>query len=144
MVSLVLAGNNLLHIRISLHLPFNYNRWRWMFLFDALITVILAALGYRFLPDYPHNTTWLNRAEKELAVKRLGSDNSAQAQRESTSNKMEKIKGLLGNKYLYPFIVSWAVVHISLGAPHVLGIVCKKIGFDAVTANLLTTVSLPL
>jgi ACS family pantothenate transporter-like MFS transporter len=113
-----------------------------MFLFDALITVILAGLGYRYLPDYPHNTKWLNRSEKELAVKRLGTDNSAEAQRVATSKKIEKIKGLLGNKYIYPFIVGWAVVHISLGAAHVLGIVSKKIGFDAVTSNLLTTVSL--
>lgn len=141
MVSLVLVGNVLSTICISKENNKFKCSWRWMFLFDASVTAILASLGYHYLPDYPHNTKWLNKSEKELAVKRLGTDSSPEAQRVSAGKKIEKIKGLLGNKYLYPFIVSWAAVHISLGAPRVLGIVAKKIGFDAVTSNLLTTVS---
>lgn len=113
-----------------------------MFLFDASITVVLAVLGYHYLPDYPHNTTWLNKSERAIAIQRLGTDNSIEGKRVSKSKRMDKIKFLLKNKYLYPFMVSWASVHISLGAPHVLGIVAKKLGFDAITANLLTTVSL--
>lgn len=112
-----------------------------MFLFDACITFILSVLGYHFLPDYPHNTTWLTLSERDMAIDRMNIDHSVEGKRVSTSSKWQKIKTLLGNKYLYPFIFSWASVHISLGAAHVLGIVSKKVGFDAVTANLLTTVS---
>ncbi|KAG2211868.1 hypothetical protein INT47_004555 [Mucor saturninus] len=118
---------------------FGVSGWRWMFLFDASITIILAVLGYHYLPDYPHNTTWLNTSERELAVQRLGTDDSAEGKRVSKSKRIDKIKLLLKNKYLYPFMISWASVHIALGAPHVLGIVAKKLGFDAITANLLTT-----
>lgn len=113
-----------------------------MFLFDASITVVLAVLGYHYLPDYPHNTTWLDTSERDLAVQRLGTDNSIEGKRVSKSKRIDKIKLLLKNKYLYPFMISWASIHIALGAPHVLGIVAKKLGFDAITANLLTTVSL--
>lgn len=112
-----------------------------MFVFDAIITVILASLGYVYLPDYPHNTTWLNKSEREIAIHRLGVDYSTEGKLISTSKRLDKIKSLLKNKYLYPFIFGWASVHISLGASHVLGIVAKKLDFDAVTANLLTTVS---
>lgn len=111
-----------------------------MFMFDACITIILAVLGYHFLPDYPHNTTWLDKAEKAIAIDRLNIDHSVEGKRVSSSNRWNKIKSLASNKYLYPFIFGWASIHISLGAAHVLGIVAKKLDFDAVTANLLTTV----
>lgn len=112
-----------------------------MFMFDASVTLLLAVLGYHYLPDYPHNTAWLNQAESDLAVHRMGIDNTKEGKRVTASKRIEKIKSLLKNKYLYPFVVSWASIHLSLGAAHVLGIVAKKVGFDAVTANLLTTVS---
>lgn len=110
-------------------------------MFDASVTLLLAALGYHYLPDYPQNTTWLNQSESDLAVHRMGIDNTTEGKRVTASNRIEKIRSLLKNKYLYPFVISWASIHLSLGAAHVLGIVAKKVGFDAVTANLLTTVS---
>lgn len=112
-----------------------------MFMFDASVTLLLAVLGYHYLPDYPHNTVWLSTSESDLAVHRMGIDNTKEGKRVTASKRIDKIKSLLKNKYLYPFVISWASIHLSLGAAHVLGIVAKKIGFDAVTANLLTTVS---
>ncbi|KAI8646515.1 major facilitator superfamily domain-containing protein [Parasitella parasitica] len=118
---------------------FGISGWRWMFMFDASITLLLAVLGYHYLPDYPHNTVWLDQSEGYLAVHRMGADNTKEEQLLSASKRIAKIKLLLKNKYIYPFVFGWATIHISLGASHVLGIVAKKIGFDAVTANLLTT-----
>jgi ACS family pantothenate transporter-like MFS transporter len=119
---------------------FGLSGWRWMFLFDASITLTLAVLGYKYLPDYPHNTTWLSDFEKKIAVERV----SVGEKRHNTTTRFQKIKHLAKNKYLYLFIISWASLHIGLGAPRVLGIVSKKLGFDSVTSNLLTTVSLRL
>lgn len=115
-------------------------RWRWMFLFDATITAFLAGLGFRFLPDYPHNTKWLSKAEKSLSMKRIELNNPQSTQTGPTK-RIEKIKAVVSNKYLYPFIFAWASIHIALGATHLLGIISKKLGFDAITSNLLTTVS---
>ncbi|KAI7898066.1 major facilitator superfamily domain-containing protein [Cokeromyces recurvatus] len=117
---------------------FNISGWRWMFLFDAFITGILASVGYHYLPDYPHNTDWLDPSEKNIALERL--NHKPQQDRERTATtRLERFKLLLGNPYLYLFAISWASIHISLGASHVLGIVAKKLGFDSVTSNLLTT-----
>jgi ACS family pantothenate transporter-like MFS transporter len=111
-----------------------------MFLFDATITAFLAGLGFRFLPDYPHNTKWLSKAEKSLSMKRIELNNPQSTQTGPTK-RIEKIKAVVSNKYLYPFIFAWASIHIALGATHLLGIISKKLGFDAITSNLLTTVS---
>lgn len=114
-----------------------------MFLFDAAVTFALAILGYIYLPDYPHNTAWLDPFEKKLAMQRVGESTKEAKNTILLANftKIQKIKQLLKNKFLYLFMVSWATLHIALGAPRVLGIVAKKLGFDAVTSNLLTTVS---
>lgn len=121
---------------------FGLSGWRWMFLFDASITLTLALLGYRYLPDYPNNTVWLNEYEKKIAMERVLSISGGDKRNNTT--RLQKMKLLCKNKFLYLFILSWAALHIALGAPRVLGIVSKKLGFDAVTSNLLTTVNMSI
>lgn len=48
--------------------------WRWLFIIEGAITVVIAAGGYFLLPDFPRTTTWLTDEEKELAVWRLDED----------------------------------------------------------------------
>ncbi|CAD0011188.1 unnamed protein product [Aureobasidium pullulans] len=47
--------------------------WRWLFIFDGVITFPMALWGYYALPDLPSNTrvNWLTPAEKELALLRM-------------------------------------------------------------------------
>ncbi|OJJ61400.1 hypothetical protein ASPSYDRAFT_1173083 [Aspergillus sydowii CBS 593.65] len=47
--------------------------WRWLFIFDGVITFPMAVWGYLALPDLPSNTRvpWLNPEEKELALERM-------------------------------------------------------------------------
>ncbi|KAI5245198.1 putative pantothenate transporter [Aureobasidium subglaciale] len=47
--------------------------WRWLFIFDGVITLPMALWGYYALPDLPSNTkvNWLTPAEKELALLRM-------------------------------------------------------------------------
>ncbi|ORX42365.1 MFS general substrate transporter [Hesseltinella vesiculosa] len=116
----------------------NISGWRWMFVFDALLTSLLAFFGYYYLPDYPATTQWLSKAEKDIAIQRTGGSD-ARDHRKDQGSRWAKLRTLAGNVYLYPFMIGWAALHVALGACHVLGIVAKKLGFDAVTANLLST-----
>ncbi|EIE81402.1 hypothetical protein RO3G_06107 [Rhizopus delemar RA 99-880] len=118
---------------------FGISGWRWMFLFDASITLVLAYFGYKYLPDYPHNTDWLTEREKWVATQRVQQQQQNDSHLSSQLTRMEKVKLLIKNKYLYAFIIGWSSIHIALGASHVLGIVVKKLGHNAITANLLTT-----
>lgn len=47
--------------------------WRWLFVFDGVITFPMAIWGYYALPDMPSNTRvkWLTAEEKELALTRV-------------------------------------------------------------------------
>ncbi|KAI1315500.1 hypothetical protein EDD11_000733 [Mortierella claussenii] len=48
--------------------------WQWIFLLEGLPTVLLTAVVYIRLPDFPENARFLNERERELAVKRLRVD----------------------------------------------------------------------
>ncbi|KAK9473859.1 major facilitator superfamily domain-containing protein [Dipodascopsis tothii] len=46
--------------------------WRWMFIFDGVITIPIAFLGMLMIPDFPHTTRvpWLSKWEKEYGIRR--------------------------------------------------------------------------
>lgn len=47
--------------------------WRWLFIFDGVITFPMAIWGYLALPDLPANTRvfWLKPHEREMAIDRM-------------------------------------------------------------------------
>lgn len=51
--------------------------WRWLYIFDFIITFVVALIGFLFIPDMPTDTKawWLNKEEKELALSRVNSAN---------------------------------------------------------------------
>ncbi|KAH8596451.1 major facilitator superfamily domain-containing protein [Bisporella sp. PMI_857] len=54
----------------SLHL----RAWRWLFIIEGAITVVIAFAAFGVLPNFPRTTTWLTDEERQLAVWRLEED----------------------------------------------------------------------
>ena len=48
--------------------------WRWVFILEGVITVIIAFSAFWILPNFPRTTTWLSEEERQLAVFRLQED----------------------------------------------------------------------
>ncbi|OGM40376.1 hypothetical protein ABOM_010594 [Aspergillus bombycis] len=48
--------------------------WRWIFIIEGSITVVIALAAFFVLPNFPHNTKGLSQQEKELAIWRLARD----------------------------------------------------------------------
>ncbi|KAJ8067353.1 hypothetical protein OCU04_004706 [Sclerotinia nivalis] len=48
--------------------------WRWLFIIEGSLTVVIAAAGYFIIPNFPRTTAWLTEQERELAVWRLEED----------------------------------------------------------------------
>lgn len=55
-------------------------------------------------------------------------------------NFWKVVRTLFTNKYIYLLVSTWSLLNLALGASHVLGIVAKRSGYDAIAANLFTTV----
>ncbi|EAW07180.1 putative MFS transporter [Aspergillus clavatus NRRL 1] len=48
--------------------------WRWLFIIEGAITIVVAAISMWILPDFPRTTPWLSEEEKQLAAWRLEED----------------------------------------------------------------------
>ncbi|KAJ6043188.1 uncharacterized protein N7446_001384 [Penicillium canescens] len=48
--------------------------WRWLFIIEGAITIVVAVAAVFVLPNFPRTTGWLTEEEKELAVWRLEED----------------------------------------------------------------------
>ena len=48
--------------------------WRWLFILEGAITVIIALAAFFILPDFPKSTKWLTEEERDLAMWRLEED----------------------------------------------------------------------
>ncbi|KAG6985278.1 MFS-type transporter cnsO [Physcia stellaris] len=48
--------------------------WRWLFIIEGVITIVIAFAAYLFLPNFPRTTTWLTENERQLAIWRLDED----------------------------------------------------------------------
>ncbi|KAG0286597.1 hypothetical protein BGZ98_005022 [Dissophora globulifera] len=49
----------------------NLHGWQWIFILEGLPTILLTTVVYFFLPDFPETARFLNKEEKDLAVRRL-------------------------------------------------------------------------
>ncbi|KAL3424029.1 pantothenate transporter liz1 [Phlyctema vagabunda] len=48
--------------------------WRWLFIIEGVITIVIAFAAYAILPNFPRTTSWLSEQERQLASWRLEED----------------------------------------------------------------------
>ncbi|CZR59831.1 related to nicotinamide mononucleotide permease [Phialocephala subalpina] len=48
--------------------------WRWLFIIEGAITVVIAFASFFILPNFPRTTSWLTEEERQLATWRLEED----------------------------------------------------------------------
>ncbi|KAI7902835.1 major facilitator superfamily domain-containing protein [Cokeromyces recurvatus] len=48
--------------------------WQWIFIIEAIPTLLLSIVSYFFLPDFPENSKFINEREREVVVHRLKED----------------------------------------------------------------------
>ncbi|KAF7723576.1 hypothetical protein EC973_001817 [Apophysomyces ossiformis] len=48
--------------------------WQWIFIIEAIPTLVLAFISYFALPDFPENSSFLNERERAIVVQRLKKD----------------------------------------------------------------------
>ncbi|TVY13764.1 putative transporter protein, partial [Lachnellula arida] len=54
-----------------------YNGWRWIFILEGLLTVVVAALSYLFIHNYPSTAPFLTEPERAFIQARLKGDSDA-------------------------------------------------------------------
>ena len=51
-----------------------YGGWRWIFILEGIVTVVVALLSFWLVPDWPETAKFLKSEERELLIRRLTRD----------------------------------------------------------------------
>lgn len=79
--------------------------WRWLFIIEGAITIVVAFVSVFILPNFPRTTSWLSNDEKELATWRLEEDIG-----EDDWVDSEQQSFLHGAKLAFTDIKTWVLV----------------------------------
>ena len=53
------------------HIWFGYAGWRWLFVMEGIPAILLGAVSFFFLTDWPHQATWLAPTQRDWIQHRL-------------------------------------------------------------------------
>lgn len=51
-----------------------YSGWRWIFIIEGLVTVVVAVIAKFIIVDWPEESTFLNDEERAILMQRLTED----------------------------------------------------------------------
>jgi MFS family permease len=113
--------------------------WRWVFILEGIITVIIAFAAFFILPNFPRTTTWLTEEERQLAVYRLqedvGEDDWVSAESQSFFNGLKL--ALLDIK-TWVFTIMLLANVSSASVTNFFPTVVKTLGYPNIETLLLT------
>ncbi|OTB10725.1 hypothetical protein K445DRAFT_27322 [Daldinia sp. EC12] len=112
------------------------NGWRWIFILEGILTVVVAAAAYGFIHNYPDTSKFLTEDERKFIHQRLAADSdSTHDERFSWKAVVEALKD--PNCWLYGLgfhTMSLPLYTLSLFLPTII----SNLGYTAATAQLLT------
>jgi MFS family permease len=113
-----------------------YNGWRWIFILEGLLTVIIAIGSYFFIHNYPDTATFLNDRERSVIQQRLKEDSDAT--QDEAFNWRNVKKAFTDIKvYLYALgfhTMSLPLYTLSLFLPSII----RGLGYTSAQAQLMT------
>lgn len=86
---------------------------RWVFIFDGIITVVIAVYGYYFFPDTPRNTQafYFSESEKARCIERMVED----GREETTDFSWSLFRRTFSTWQLYVLTVLWMFWNTTVG-----------------------------
>ncbi|CAI7674633.1 unnamed protein product [Penicillium manginii] len=115
-----------------------YSGWRWIFILEGVLTIIVALVSHPFICDDPGSSAWLTIEEKRFISLRLQFDGHDSGYKESAFQKYHLKQAFLDTKvYLGCIlftIVSLGTYALSFSLPTTI----KILGYTAAQAQLMT------
>ncbi|KIW22912.1 uncharacterized protein PV07_11160 [Cladophialophora immunda] len=116
--------------------------WRWIFILEGIVTVVVACAAFFLLHDFPDTATFLSPEEKAWVVHRLkyqGSKKSGRMVAESDHFEWKYVVRALTDWQLYlSLFMYWGIVCPLYGISFFLPTIIKELGYKSTTAQLLT------
>ncbi|EKM53442.1 uncharacterized protein PHACADRAFT_211138 [Phanerochaete carnosa HHB-10118-sp] len=111
--------------------------WRWLFYIEGAITVLIGLLAIWTLPDYPHNTRWLSKAERRLAQVRLAEDTGEADEDSVHDTALTGLKQALQDPKVYVFAVMTCSLLLGSSFVNFFPTLTATLGFSTTVSLLL-------
>ncbi|KAF2730160.1 MFS nicotinic acid transporter-like protein Tna1 [Polyplosphaeria fusca] len=113
-----------------------YNGWRWIFILEGLLTIVVALIAYFFISNYPVSVSWLSDDERSYINARLKADGDATNDEQfSWAEVWVACKDVKCWLYGFAFhTMSLPLYTLSLFLPTII----KDMGYTAAQSQLLT------
>ncbi|KAL4877964.1 major facilitator superfamily domain-containing protein [Aspergillus karnatakaensis] len=112
--------------------------WRWIFLIEGSITVVVAFAAFFVLPNFPHNSKGFSEQERQMAMWRVNADIGADSDDEENKNLLAGFKSCVVD-YKTWFLVVMAFGSTSSGTiSNFFPTVVEGLGYDRIRTLLLT------
>ncbi|KAM0756371.1 MFS general substrate transporter [Meredithblackwellia eburnea MCA 4105] len=109
--------------------------WRWIFILEGILTVVIAVASYWMLYDYPDTAKFLDETEKRFVVGRLALDHNGLATRYDNKFAWQAVKDWKVWAFSLMYIGTLMPLYsFSLFSPTII----KNLGYTAATAQLLS------
>ncbi|KAI9273104.1 major facilitator superfamily domain-containing protein [Phascolomyces articulosus] len=106
--------------------------WKWLFIVEGLVGVVIGITGYFVLPSFPHDTRWLTPEERSLAVLRVESQGK---QVISKAYNWRTVRNVLLNPYSWLLIIIYTFIMLSRHMQHNFAIILRDIGYPVGFVN---------
>ncbi|EXJ53955.1 hypothetical protein A1O7_09292 [Cladophialophora yegresii CBS 114405] len=113
-----------------------YNGWRWIFILEGLLTIVVSAASYFFIHNYPDTAKFLSDDEREYIQNRLKLDSDAtQHEKLDWANVKKAFTDVKCWLYALGFhSLSLPLYTLSLFLPSII----KSLGYTSATAQLMS------
>ncbi|KAB8238975.1 major facilitator superfamily domain-containing protein [Aspergillus alliaceus] len=122
-----------------------YAGWRWIFILEGLLTVVVAFIAPFFIHDFPETATFLTDEEREYVLHMLQSQTNNQGPRqegvvrEEAKFRITYVVDALTDWQVYvSLLIYWGITCPLYGISFFLPSIIKDLGYTSSTAQLLT------
>ncbi|KAG1145273.1 hypothetical protein G6F37_005701 [Rhizopus arrhizus] len=106
--------------------------WKWLFIIEGLIAVVIGITGFFLLPDFPYNTPFITGDMREVVVQRL----ERQGKRTViTGLNIVTLRNLFTTPFIYLFTCMFICFQMGMAILQNFPIILKSMGYEASFAN---------
>ncbi|KAL2784545.1 putative MFS nicotinic acid transporter Tna1 [Aspergillus keveii] len=114
------------------------NGWRWIFILEGLLTVIVSASAFFIISDYPHEAKFLSEDEKAWVIQRLETQFGTNVEG-SKSFQWSHVWEVVSDYHIWVGVVAlWGIIVPLYGISFFLPSIIRDLGYSSSNAQLLT------
>ncbi|WEW55773.1 hypothetical protein PRK78_001206 [Emydomyces testavorans] len=118
-----------------------YRAWRWIFILEGIVTVVVAVASKFIIPDWPETAKFLNEDERRLLIARLAADNKGatmdRLDKKAIKRCLKDVKLYLGGSWVR-ILMYFGIVNTGYATSFFTPTILNQLGWTAVRAQVMT------